>query len=299
MKELPVALPKLLVTAGLPGGPGGIHVVDFDAQEVYGPGAEPDNAEDLRGVGVFAGELYAAAEDELRVYGPDLRLRRSHRCTYLRDAQSLCILNNHLYVISRACDSILAFDLERQVFFWGLQLAADGEDTAGAAYDPAGINGPGGANGPPARCALGLEGLFADARGLFVCGAHTGGLWHVGKGNAVTRVIDIPGEVRDARPFRDGVLFNDADAGALRFVSRAGGGALLPAPGREDGDHSEDPGQRGKPRGLCAIDDRFVAAGSAPATLSVYDLDAATHVVRVAFSTDLRHAIHSIAAWPR
>lgn len=306
MKELPIALPKLIATVALPGGTGGIHLVDFEAQEVFGPG-ETNGSEtgpavgDLRGIGVFAGEIYVAAADELRVFGPDLRLRRSSRCTYLRDAQGLCILNNHLYVVSRACDSILAYDLERQAFFWGLQVATDGEATRGAAFDPGGINGPGGANGPPAHNGLGLESVYADERGLFICGSDTSGLWHVGRGNVVTRAVDIPGAVHDARPFRDGVLFNDPDARALRFVSREGRQVVFPAPagsGPEPTDGAE-PGVAAPPRGLCAIDERFVVAGSASATISVYDLDAGTHVVRVSFSTDARHGIHSLAAWPR
>jgi len=47
-------------------------------------------------------------------------------------------------------------------------------------------------------------------------------------------------------------------------------------------------------RGLCVIDDRFIAAGSPPSTITVYDLESGSEVTRVNFSMDVRNAIHGL-----
>ncbi|MBT8064328.1 MAG: hypothetical protein KJN94_04870, partial [Gammaproteobacteria bacterium] len=56
--------------------------------------------------------------------------------------------------------------------------------------------------------------------------------------------------------------------------------------------------RQGFARGLCAIDERFIAAGSSPSTVTVYDLETAKEVTRVNFSMDIRNAIHGLEVWP-
>ena len=56
--------------------------------------------------------------------------------------------------------------------------------------------------------------------------------------------------------------------------------------------------RQGFARGLCVINERLVAGGSSPSTITVYDLDAETEVARVNFSMDIRNAIHGLEIWP-
>jgi hypothetical protein len=51
-------------------------------------------------------------------------------------------------------------------------------------------------------------------------------------------------------------------------------------------------------RGLCAIGDRFVAAGSSPSTISLYDMQSRQKVGSVNLSMDIRNAIHGLEVWP-
>jgi hypothetical protein len=51
-------------------------------------------------------------------------------------------------------------------------------------------------------------------------------------------------------------------------------------------------------RGLCPIDDRFVAGGSSPSTITLYDMDANLTVGSVNLSMDIRNAIHGLEKWP-
>ena len=51
-------------------------------------------------------------------------------------------------------------------------------------------------------------------------------------------------------------------------------------------------------RGLCVVDDRFVAGGSSPSTIRLYDLDTHQTVGSVNLSMDIRNAIHGLEVWP-
>ena len=51
-------------------------------------------------------------------------------------------------------------------------------------------------------------------------------------------------------------------------------------------------------RGLCPVSDRFVAGGSSPSTISLYDLKANQKVGSVNLTMDIRNAIHGLEVWP-
>lgn len=118
--------------------------------------------------------------------------------------------------------------------------------------------------------------------------------------------VELPANARDAQPFRDGVLFNDSDAGALRYSGRADSSEdrAIPVPARElDGltnaDAIDDAVVRnGFARGLCVISDRIVAGGSSPATVTLYDLATGQMLGSVDITRDARESLHSIACWP-
>ena len=318
MTETGTPIPKLIATSVVRGAEqgdshGGIYLIDFTAQEVtqavdwntsqidfQGRGWDRG----LRGIAFFGDEIYVAASDELFVYDQAFRIQRSFRNGYLKHCHEIFQLEQHLYLTSTGHDSILAFDLEKQAFFWALHIGLEGDEASGTAYDPQGINGPGGANGPPARNLLHLNNVYADRRGLFVSGMRTRGLLHVGNGNVVRKAVDMPEGIHNARPFRDGVLFNDTAANVVRYVARDGTQRALPVPmysaeeleRTELGD--EQLARQGFARGLCVIDERLIAVGSSPSTVTLFDLQAGSEVGRVNFSMDVRNAIHGLEIWP-
>jgi hypothetical protein len=51
-------------------------------------------------------------------------------------------------------------------------------------------------------------------------------------------------------------------------------------------------------RGLCPVDGRFVAGGSSPSTISLYDLETNMIVTTVNLSMDIRNAMHGLEVWP-
>ncbi len=56
--------------------------------------------------------------------------------------------------------------------------------------------------------------------------------------------------------------------------------------------------RQGFGRGLCPVDNRFVAGGSSPSTISLYDLEANQKVGSVNLTMDVRNAIHGLELWP-
>jgi hypothetical protein len=318
MNKTEFKLPTLIATSVVRGSQqgeshGGIYLINFENQQIdqmvdwntsdidfTGRGWDRG----LRGIAFFAGEIYIAASDELFVYDQQFNIQRSFRSTYLKHCHEIFQLNNHLYLTSTAHDSILGFDLERQAFFWALHIALDGEEATGTAYDPNGINGPGGANGPAAENRLHLNNIFADKHGMYASGMRTEGIVRIGNENAVNKIIDMPQGVHNARPFRDGVLFNDTAANHVRYVNQDGSQRSFAIPQYDDAEltHTElgdeSVARQGFGRGLCVINDEMIAAGSSPSTITIYHLDSASEVTRVNFSMDIRNAVHGLEVWP-
>ena len=318
MNDTGISLPTLIATSVVRGtqqgeSHGGIYLINF-AEENVNQVVDWNTSEidftdrgwdrGLRGIAFFAGEIYIAASDELFVYDQNFKIQRSFRSTYLKHCHEIFQLNNHLYLTSTGHDSILAFDLERQRFFWALHIGVENGEPVGTAYDPNGINGPGGANGPPARNKLHLNNIFADDHGMFVSGLQTNGIFRVIDNNVVTGIIELPGGTHNARPFRNGVLFNDTAANYLRYVQRDGSEKNFPIPQYEASEltHTKlgDDGvaRQGFGRGLCVIDDNIIAAGSSPSTITLYHLETGSEITRVNFSMDIRNAVHGLEVWP-
>jgi len=312
------ALPTLIATSVVRGSQqgeshGGIYLVDF-AQENVTQVVDWDTSEidftgrgwdrGLRGIAFFHGEIYIAASDELFVYNRNFEIQRSFRSTYLKHCHEIHQLNNHLYLTSTGHDSILAFDLEQQRFFWAIHLAIEEGELKGTAYNPNGINGPGGANGPKAENLLHLNNVYADKNGIFTSGMRTGGLIRIGDGNSTDLVVELPMGIHNARPFEGGVLFNDTSVDYLRYARRDGSETLFPIPKYDSSEltHTElgdeKLARQGFGRGMWVISDQLIAAGSSPSTVTLYDLPSGSEITRVNFSMDIRNAIHGLEVWP-
>lgn len=319
MNQAKLQLPTLIATSVVRGSQqgeshGGIYladfasqrvtqVVDWDSSEIDFTGRGWDRG--LRGIAFFGGDIYIAASDELFVYDRNFNIRRSFRNSYLKHCHEIHQLNNHLYLTSTGHDSILAFDLEQQAFFWAMHLALDANgEPVGTAFDPNGANGPGGAKGPPAQNLLHLNNVYADHRGIWVSGMRSGGLLRISDGNAVDMMVDLPQGIHNARPLGEGVIFNDTAADHVRYVRRDGSETRFAIPRYDSAEltHTElgdeKVARQGFGRGLCVIDGQFIAAGSSPSTITLYHLESGTEVSRVNFSMDVRNAIHGLEVWP-
>ena len=318
MSQIEYSLPTLITTSVVRGSQqgeshGGVYLVDFASRKVTQ--VVDWNTDDidwqgrgwdrgLRGIEFFGGDIYIAASDELFVYDQRFRIRRSFRSTYLKHCHEICRLNNHLYLTSTGHDSILAFDLERQRFFWALYVTDEGGELKGIPYDPNDITGPGGAAGPPATNKLHLNTIHADRTGLYVSGLHTGGLIRIGNENRVELVVALPRGTHNARPVSSGVLFNDTGSDHVRLVRRDGSEIrfAIPKYDPEELTHTElgddQVARQGFARGLCVVNDHLLAVGSSPSTVSLFDLQSGERIAGVNITMDIRNAIHGLEVWP-
>ena len=144
--------------------------------------------------------------------------------------------------------------------------------------------------------------MYCDANGMYISGSRTGGMLYWG-GREIRMSAELPGGSRNARPFRDGVLFTEYSSGLLRYTGRGEGRedrALRIQQTRADRRGQavdEDVGALGEgtARGLCVLSDELVAVGSCPASVTIFDLARNEQVLQVTLSKNPNAAVHSLA----
>jgi hypothetical protein len=137
---------------------------------------------------------------------------------------------------------------------------------------------------------------------MFISGLKTEALLIYG-GRRVEHVAALPRGVHNARPFRDGMVFNDSEADVVRFVAPGTQRVFqVPRYADEQLTHTDMDDSRiarqAFGRGLCAINDHVIATGSSPSTISVHDLDSMKTTVSINLTMDIRNAIHGLEVWP-
>jgi hypothetical protein len=253
----------------------------------------------LRGIAFDKDLVYIAASDELFAYTPDFKPAGSWRNSFLRHCHELAVFGRRLYLTSTGFDSILGFDLDTREFSWALHLETQQFRFKGTVYDPRSVDGPLQLN------KLHLNSVYCDSGGMYVTGLKTGGML-LYNGKRVQMAAELPSGTHNARPFREGVLFNDTEADAIRYAGRGEGreDRALKVPHYEPenllnaGLDQSQVARQGFARGLCVVSETVVAGGSSPSTVTVYDFAKNTTLLSVNLTMDVRNAIHGLAVWP-
>ena len=287
---------------------GGVYLIDLDAREarqvldwntanIDWQGRGWDRG--LRGIAFDGETVYIAASDELFAYSPDFRPLGSWRNAYLKHCHEIAVWERRLYLASTGCDSILGFDLDRREFCWAMHVVTQQFRFQGRAFDPLKDDGPLMLN------KLHLNNVHCTKGGMYLAGLKTGGML-LFNGREVQMAVELPPGSHNARPFRDGVIFNDTEANALRYAGRGDGreDRALPVPTyptesllNRDLDQTRL-ARQGFARGLAVLSDTLVAGGSSPSTVSVYDLARNVRALSVNLTMDVRNAIHGLEVWP-
>jgi hypothetical protein len=287
---------------------GGVYLIDLDARTVVQT-IDWDKADidwqgrgwdrGLRGIAFDGRTVYIAASDELFAYTPEFELIGSWRNPYLRHCHEISVFQRTLFLSSTGFDSILAFDLDQKTFNWAMHVKEENFRYKGSVYDPQKDDGPLMLN------KLHINNVVSTEHGLYFSGLHTGGMLHF-NGKNINMAAELPAGTHNARPFRDGVLFNDSQADALRYSGRGEGvedRAFAVPKYPEDqlqqmGLDRSGIARQGFARGLAVLSDSLVAGGSSPSTITIYDLPKNTAVLSVALTMDIRNAIHGLEVWP-
>ena len=305
-------IPPLIATSVVRGSEqgqshGGVYIVDAATQSVqqmldwntvdidwYGRGWDRG----LRGIAFWNDLIYIAASNELFIFDQEFRQLRSFRNRYLKHCHEIVVYDDQLYLTSTGFDSILAFDLAREAFTWGLNLSKVDGDWQVRRFDPnTGV-------GPQPSNQLHINNVSCTSEHMTVAGLRTKGVVALNADAEFETMVELPDGVHNARLFGDGVLFNDTAADHLRYVTRNGDERRFRFPSYDPeslefaGVDDSKIARQGFGRGLCVIDRRLIAAGSSPSTVSVFDLESGAQVFSVNFSMDIRNAIHGLEVWP-
>ena len=273
------------------------QAIDWNSANIDWQGRGWDRG--LRGIAFDGDVVYIAASDELFAYTPDFRPIGSWRNAYLKHCHEIAVWERTLYLTSTGYDSILAFDLDKKAFTWAMHVEAELFRFRWRAYDPSKDEGPLMLN------KLHLNSVHPTRGGMYLSGLRTGGMM-LYNGNDIRMAVELPPGTHNARPFRDGVLFNDTEADVLRYVGRGEGkeDRALSVPRYADNllqnrefDDSKL-ARQGFARGLAVLSDSVVAGGSSPSTVSIYDLAKNERVLSVNLTMDVRNAIHGLEVWP-
>ena len=250
----------------------------------------------LRGIEFDGDRIYIAASDELFVYSRDFEPLGSYRCPYLKHCHEINRHERRLYLTSTGFDAILGFDLDNGRFTWGLRVESDIEGYRAEPFDPNGNAGPMPQNN------LHLNSVFCTSDGMYFAGLGTGALFRY-DGETIAEWARVPLGCHNARPWRDGVLFNDTRANLVRYVTSRDQYAFdVPVypPSRLTHTELDDSriARQGFGRGLCTLPDGRVAAGSSPSTITLHDVDNVRTLTAITLTYDIRNAIHGLEVWP-
>jgi hypothetical protein len=250
----------------------------------------------LRGIAFDGERVFIAASDELFEYTPDFELVASYRSPFLKHCHEIFRYERRLYLTSTAYDSILGFDLDNNRFSWGLHVSSQAEDFRAAPFNPVGQRGPSPNN------KLHLNNVFCDSNGMFISGLRTANLLHY-SGRKITRYVNLPEGSHNARPWKGGILFNDSESNAVRYVTAENNHVFqVPHYPEDQLTHTKLDDSRiarqSFARGLCTIGDDQIASGSSPSTITLHNVETMKTTLSVNLSMDIRNAIHGLEIWP-
>lgn len=304
-------LPKFIATSVVRGSQqgeshGGVYTVDFETQECLqhvdwntgeidfeGRGADRG----LRGIELDGDDIYIAASDELFCYDRNFRIQRSYRNNYLKHCHEICRMDRTLFLTSTGFDSLLAFDLNTNDYIWGIQVQRLDRQWHGIRFDPRTQAGPHSVN------SFHINMVHVNENGIFLSGLKTGALLHINSQFEISEVCSLPQGVHNARPYGDAVILNDTASDHVRYVGRDGVNKAFKIVTYADEDiefadvDDSKIARQGFGRGLCPVGERFLAGGSSPSTITLYDLESEQTVASVNLTMDIRNAIHGLKVW--
>jgi hypothetical protein len=303
-------LPTLLASSVIRGAHlgeshGGIYLIDLDRGTVelkldwdrvdidFG-GRGGDRG--LRGIGFYREHILVAANSQLLVLDQDFRVVDAFTNPYLRHCHEISVAGDRVLLTATGYDSLLTFDLRTKRFVEGRHLGLLGDSLVLRSYDPSTSAGP--AEGHQFH----INSVTASASNIWFSGLYTPGLMHT-DGRSLTLAARLPQGTHNAQIYEGGVLYNDTIS--ERVCYRLDGATMefaVPEFAHDEIINLERfasaVARPGFARGLCALNDGWVAGGSSPSTISVYNLRNDMRVLQRNLSMDVRNAIHGLAVWP-
>ncbi|MGO9632789.1 MAG: hypothetical protein ACLPX1_02700 [Steroidobacteraceae bacterium] len=284
---------------------GGLYLIDLDRGvvdlkldwnrtgiDVGGRGGDRG----LRGIAFHGQHVLVAANSELLVFDHDFSLVESFTNPYLRHCHEISVAGDLVFLTSTGVDSVLTFNLQRKRFVGGWHLDSAGDALSLRPFDPSSAAGPAESN------RFHLNSVTASTAGIWLSGLNTPGLLYADS-DGLSLVTQLPRGTHNAQLLGGGVLYNDTPADRVCYT-RNGTMTAMAVPEFNPKEiigadrYASELARPGFARGLCALRDGLIAAGSSPSTVSLYDLRDGRRILQQNLSMDVRNAVHGLAVWP-
>jgi len=268
------------------------YVVDWNTTDIDIAGRGGDRG--LRGIAPVGDQVYVLSNKALLLFDRDFNLRRTFANQYLKHCHELSVYGGRAYIVSTGYDAIVMFDLALERFTIGYQLVFSSAQLRLRAFDPQ-------CAGCPEGNSFHLNSVKCDATGLYFSGLRTGGLLRM-TDSKLTRAATLPRGTHNAQPFGDGIIYNDTanDRLCVRLMDREVAFPISVDPSVAiDWTHMDNDAVA-RPlfaRGLCALSERYIAGGSSPSMITIYDIQSESIAAQLSLSKDVRNAIHGLAPW--
>lgn len=322
---MPIPLPKILMTDVVRSthqgdSHGGVYLVDLESERVdkvldwnagdidwEGRGGDRG----LRGIALWRDRVIIAASDEIFFFDRSFTRLGSVRNPYLGLCHEIWVDGDRLLLTSTAFDSILEYDLLSDRFVSGLAIRVLVDLPKGSHIGPQHLTlrtfDPAASGGPQRRDTTHINMVSRSGSTTFISGVNLPILFAF-DGQRVKPFARIPTWTHNARPWRDGVIFNSTGQESVCFATRDGVPKTSIPVYRHDPatltnmNLPKDVARPNFARGLTtweADPDRpgILIGGSSPSTVSVFDVDRGERIKTIRFGNDVRNAPHGLIVW--
>jgi len=286
-------------------------VINFNDETIDWQGRGGDRG--LRGIAFYKGNVILAASDEIFFYDKNFYQKKSYKNNYLKHCHEIFVHKNLLYVTSTGFDSILIFDLEKQIFTKGFcirkrlkylqfllkkfrsQCTTAPEIELFKCY-------PNKNNGPKYKETIHINNTFFQDNKIFFSGTKLDGLFYI-KDDKIKFCSKIPKTTHNVMFWNGNLLFNstrqeqiinqdDKGNNLNSFeIKKYNNNILL------HNELSDIHAKQAFGRGLATYKN-LIIGGSSPATISIYKTGQHKAIKTINLTLDMRNAIHGLEIWP-
>ena len=288
------------------------QVLDWNTSSINWEGRGLDRG--LRGIAFYKTKVILAASDEIYTFDPQFNLLESYKNQYLKHCHEIFIYRNTLFLTSTGFDSILEFDLVSKRFVKGYSFKSVFKPPKIIKKLFSKLNipiwlkskkfDPNKAGGPESIDTIHINNVYYQDKKLYFSGTGLNRVWIIKK-NKLFPYVMLPLKTHNARPYDQGVLFNDTASNRIVYTDRSS--KILEEyaiPHFENcsltnANLPRDHARQAFGRGLCLFGNDYIVGGSSPATISVYQRGNGPKPIKlINITMDVRNSIHGLEIWP-
>ncbi len=281
------------------------QVLDWNDGSISWEGRGGDRG--LKGIVLYDDKIYIAASNEIFIFDKEFNILKSFRNQYLRHCHETYVSGNILYLTSTHFNSILEFDLIKEKFIKGYlirySLPLPMFLSRRLPLFKMSIFDPNLANGPEGGDVFHINNVHVKDNTIYLSGTKLGFMLMI-KDGKLKIYSKIPFVSHNAQPFQNGIIMNSTAEEAVSFFDLKGNLLKSFPVKRYDPSvltHTELPDEtacQAFGRGYCNLGNGYIAAGSSPANVSIYDFNNERIVKNITLTMDIRNAIHGLEVWP-